>query len=223
MVENRFITSSTALGEAGDEAAREAGPEPVRKPPGTRPGKPLSRSDIESLIATEYVGLRLLITRRTGNEEVAADLLNDAICTTWAKWQAGQIERPENIVGFIFQVAMNHLRNHRRAMVERVDKRAPQEALDDLEASGTAADEATENHLAARVKTLIQSMSSPRDRMVLVRFYLDEVDRETICREMKLTATQFARILHRARVRLRTLVEAAGLARSDLFSIFGVL
>jgi RNA polymerase sigma-70 factor (ECF subfamily) len=214
MAENRFATSSSALAEPA--------PGRVREPPAQ--AKPLTRSDIEALIATEYVGLRLLIARRAGDEEVAADLLNDAICTTWEKWQAGQIEHPEQILGFIFQVAMNHLRNRRRMFAERLDKRAPQDALETLESSQSeAGTEAIENHIAARVKELIQSMDSTRDRTVLVRFYLDEADRETICRELRLTGAQFARILHRARVRLKQLVESTGLRRSDLFSLFALL
>jgi RNA polymerase sigma-70 factor (ECF subfamily) len=212
MAENRFATSPSALAEPALASARES----------VAPPKPLTRSDIEALIATEYVGLRLLIARRAGDEEVAADLLNDAICTTWEKWQAGQIQHPEQIAGFIFQVAMNHLRNHRRMMAERADKRAPQEALEALE-SEPGADDAVENHIAAQVKALILSMDSTRDRAVLVRFYLDEEDRETICGELRLTGAQFARILHRARARLKRLVESAGLRRSDLFSLFAML
>ena len=68
--------------------------------------------------------MRLLIQRRTGDPQLAADLLNDAVCTTWEKWQAGQIERPELIAGYIFQVAMNLLRNQRRKLGERPETRA---------------------------------------------------------------------------------------------------
>jgi len=76
----------------------------------------LDRAAIESLIARQYTGLRLLIMRRTGNAE---DLLNEAACTTCEKWQAGLIARPEEIGGYIFQVAMNLLRNHWRSVVDR--------------------------------------------------------------------------------------------------------
>jgi RNA polymerase sigma-70 factor, ECF subfamily len=194
----------------------------ARSPVPAQGPESLQRSDIEALIATHYVGLRLLLARRAGDEEVARDLLNDAICTTWEKWQAGKIEHPDQIAGFIFQVAMNHLRNHRRSMAERPDKRAPDDALEMIESPEAAADEGIQDHIAARVKELIQSMSSRRDRTVLVRFYLDEADRETICRELRLTAAQFARILYRARARLKELLESAGLKRSDLFSLFAI-
>jgi RNA polymerase sigma-70 factor (ECF subfamily) len=223
MVRHRFIDSTSTLRKSERERPDESALGSVAEPPAAQSPKALERSDIESLIATQYVGLRLLITRRTGNEEVAADLLNDAICTTWEKWQAGQIEYPEQIAGFIFQVAMNHLRNHRRTIAERVDKRAHHDVLETIESPEAGATEGIENHIAARVKDLIQGMDSVRDRTVLVRFYLDEEDRESICRELHLTGAQFARIVHRARARLRQLVESAGLRRSDLFSLFMML
>ena len=76
----------------------------------------VTRAAIESLILKNYTGLRLLILRRVGDAQVAADLLSEAICITWEKWQANQIERPDQIAGYIFQVAVNLLRNHRRSI-----------------------------------------------------------------------------------------------------------
>jgi RNA polymerase sigma-70 factor (ECF subfamily) len=68
------------------------------------------------------------------------------------------------------------------------------------------------------VVKIIRSMPSERDRRILVRFYLDEEDKDVICRELKLTPAQFASVLHRARLRLKDLLESHGINRSDLFS-----
>jgi RNA polymerase sigma-70 factor (ECF subfamily) len=199
------VTSSGSA--SNDEAARSASQGTV------------SVSTIEALIARNYSGLRLLIQRRTGDPQLAADLLNDAVCTTWEKWQAGQIERPELIAGYIFQVAMNLLRNQRRKLGERPEKRATSEQLDALVDPDSARDQALEESMAARVRRLVRSMTTPRDRVVLTRFYLEEVDKESICQELGLEPLQFDKILHRARGRLRELVEAQGLRKTDLFSV----
>src|SRR5581483_2407563 len=66
-------------------------------PPAARPG-PGERAEIEALVAREYPGSRLHLTRRTGDAHVAADLLNEAIVTTWEKWAAGRIAEPRQIV-----------------------------------------------------------------------------------------------------------------------------
>lgn len=216
VAEDRLVTSSASV----LESALETGAPEALSHASPSPGE---RSRIEALVAREYVGLRLLIARRTGDPQVAAELLNDAVCTTWEKWQAGQIARPDQIVGYIFQVAMNHWRNRRRIIAERPDKRADAKLLEALPSSEPAADDAIEAHIATRVKELIKSLRSRRDRAVLVRFYLDEEDSETICRELELTPAQFVKVLHRARGRLRELVESSGLKGSDLFSVLAIL
>jgi RNA polymerase sigma-70 factor, ECF subfamily len=223
MVEKPPVSSASSLAEpAVKPRALESQPLPKSNasPPAAAGAAPnLDRAQVEALIAKEYAGLRLLIFRRARDLNVAADLLNDAICTTWEKWLAGQVAHPEQIAGYVFQVAMNLLRNHRRAMAERPDKRAEVKALDDLPMDDPDQTEGVEERLARRVKRLLQGMSSQRDRTILVRFYLNEEDREIICRDMKLTPAQFARVIHRARGRLRQLMEAEGLKGSDLYSL----
>jgi RNA polymerase sigma-70 factor, ECF subfamily len=223
MVENRLVTSSSELLESPSKAdtLESALHESVESV--SPPASAMQKSEVESLIAREYVGLRLLIARRTGDPHVAADLLNDAVCTTWEKWLAGKIARPEQIAGYIFQVAMNLLRNRRRAMAERPEKRADAEVLESIAVTDSASVNQVEENLAARVKEIIRGMGSQRDRTILVRFYLNEEDKEVICRDLTLTPIQFARVLHRARGRLRQLLESQGFKGSDLFSVLWVM
>ena len=183
----------------------------------------LDRSEIGALIAKDYVGLRRLLARRAGDPQVAADLLNDAVCTAWEKWCAGQIQRPEQIAGYIFQVAMNLLRNRRRLVADRSDRRATLEQLDRERVASTSAEHEVEEQLAWRLKTLIRSMDSQRDRMLLVRFYLDEEEKESICRDLKLEARQFDRVLHRARQRLREVLTGHGLGKGDFLCLICAL
>lgn len=186
-------------------------------------GAPLSQAAVTALIEQNYVGLRLLVARRCRDPHVAADLLNEAVITTWTKWQAGKIERPEQIAGYVLQVTMNLLRNHRRAIAERPEKRADATKLQELAIEGEPGDETIEREIAVQVKRVIREMSSPRDRTILVRFYLDEEEKETICRDMGLSPLQFDKILHRARGRLRKLLESGGLGRQDLLCVLPFL
>jgi RNA polymerase sigma-70 factor (ECF subfamily) len=198
-------------------------------PPGTpgdnRPpdGGPLSQAAVTALIEQNYIGLRLLVARRCRDPHVAADLLNEAVVTTWAKWQAGKIERPEQIAGYVLQVTMNLLRNHRRAIVERPEKRADAIKLQELATEGEPGDETIEREIAVQVKNVIRGMASQRDRAILVRFYLDEEDKDAICRDMGLSPLQFDKIVHRARGRLRKLLESGGLRRNDLLCVLPFL
>ena len=62
----------------------------------------------------DYPGLRALILRRVRDPDAAADILQDAAVTTLQKLRSGEIARPENLGGYLYRVALNHLRNHRR-------------------------------------------------------------------------------------------------------------
>ena len=177
----------------------------------------MDRAAVEALIARHYTGLKLLIQRRVGDAEVAADILNQAACTAWEKWQSGQVRRPEEIGGYIFQVAMNLLRNRRRKVDERADRRVDSEVLGQLPSDAAATDPWVEKKIAARVKRVLQELNSPRDREILVRFYLQEEEKDAICRDLALAPDQFDKVLHRARARLKELLEASGLRRADFF------
>jgi RNA polymerase sigma-70 factor (ECF subfamily) len=179
----------------------------------------IDQQSVEALIVRDYAGLRRLLVRQARDPALAADILNDAICTTLEKWRAGQIARPEQICGYVFQVALNLLRNHRRSVAERPERRVDSEVLERTPGNAAAVDELAETGMAQRVRTLLQGMGSARDRTIIKRFYLDEENKETICRELGLLADQFDKVLHRARARLRELLEASGLRRTDLFSL----
>lgn len=203
------------------QSAQDPDVAPAASGPGAR--GPLSQAEVAQLIERNYVGLRLLVSRRCRDPQVAADLLNDAVCTTWSKWQAGKIARPEQIAGYVLQVTMNLLRNHRRAIGERPERRADASKLDEIAGAREPGDDTIELQIADRVKSVIRSMSSERDRAILVRFYLDEEDKNRICSDLGLSPLQFDKILHRARGRLRKLLESDGLGPSDLLSVLPLL
>jgi DNA-directed RNA polymerase specialized sigma24 family protein len=183
------------------------------------PQPAIDQRSIEALIVRDYAGLRQLLVRRARDPALAADLLNDAICTTLEKWRAGQIARPEQICGYVFQVALNLLRNHRRSIAERPERRADIEMLERTPTNVVSIDESVEAGMAQRVRGLLQHLGNARDRLILKRFDLDEERKDVICGELGLAADQFDRVLHRARARLRDLLESSGLRRTDLFSL----
>jgi hypothetical protein len=58
----------------------------------------LSSAQFAELIEKEYVGLRLLLTRRTGDYQLACNLLHDAVCVAWEKWRAS-LEHSQDYAG----------------------------------------------------------------------------------------------------------------------------
>ena len=155
------------------------------------------------------------ILKSTRNEAVAADLLNDAIATALEHLQADRIAQPEQIAGYVYQVAMNLLRNHRRKMDERSDNRVDSEALDSI--AGESTDSVALATIAQHVRQLIVELPTDRDRLIVRRFYLDEEEKDVICRELQLAPLHFDKVIFRARQRMKALLEKRGLKRHDFF------
>jgi RNA polymerase sigma-70 factor (ECF subfamily) len=169
----------------------------------------------------DYPGLRALILRRVRDPEVAADILQDAAVTTLEKLRSGEIAHPENLGGYLYRVALNHLRNHRRKDRSALSS---SDALDELPASETDADWENVGGLqwSTAARRMLEEMPVARDREVLVRFYLDDEDREKICRELQLSEEHFNRVIFRARNRFRELIEHRGFRKADLLTIAAI-
>jgi len=169
----------------------------------------------------DYPGLRALILRRVRDPEVAADILQDAAVTTLEKLRSGEIAHPENVGGYLYRVALNHLRNHRRK-----DRSALSSAdgLDELPSPDNDADweNVRGRQWATAAWRMLEEMPVARDREVLVRFYLDDEDREKICRALRLSDEHFNRVIFRARNRFRELIEHRGFRKADFLTIAAV-
>lgn len=186
--------------------------------PATNPDAPAPVADPVSCLSAvyrDYPGLRALILRRVRDPEVAADILQDAAVTTLEKLRSGEIAHPENLGGYLYRVAINHLRNHRRK--DRTALSSPEQ----LEELRDVVDDPDWERVgrpqwAAAARRMLEEMPAARDRELLVRFYLNDEDKDTICRELNLSQEHFNRVIFRARNRFRELLEQRGFGRSDL-------
>jgi RNA polymerase sigma-70 factor, ECF subfamily len=187
-------------------------------PAATNPVAPAPVADPVSCLSAvyrDYPGLRALILRRVRDPEVAADILQDAAVTTLEKLRSGEIAHPENLGGYLYRVAINHLRNHRRK--DRTALSSP-EQLEELRDSVDDPDweRVGRPQWAAAARRMLEEMPAARDRELLVRFYLNDEDKDAICRELNLSQEHFNRVIFRARNRFRELLEQRGFGRSDL-------
>jgi RNA polymerase sigma-70 factor (ECF subfamily) len=174
-----------------------------------------------SAVYRDYPGLRALILRRVRDPEVAADILQDAAVTTLEKLRRGEIAHPENLGGYLYRVALNHLRNHRRK-----DRTAMSSGDGLEELPGTEDDPEWERvgrpQWAATARRMLGEMPAERDRDLLVRFYLNDEAKEQICRELRLSGEHFNRVIFRARNRFRELLEHRGFWKADLLTLVAI-
>lgn len=184
-------------------------------------GKPLATRGpgAQETLAAKYPGLMAVLERRIGDRQLALDLLQDAVVTTLTKLEGGADLSSEVVAGFVFRTAMNHLRNRRRhervlAPVD-VDAALAEHAAE----AATAVDEIQAASNRDLVRRVLRELPNERDRQVLVRFYLDEHDKDEICADLGITSVHFNAVVSRARERLRRGLEKTGFARWDLLAL----
>jgi len=178
----------------------------------------LNQDSVYHLIESQYAGLVRLLHRKLRDEQLARDTLNQAIVTSLEHLNAGRISDASQIAGYVFQVAMNHLRNHRRKMDERGDRRVDPEALEHVAAEVDYA-ASDRGKLAAQVRRVLEALPTPRDREIVTRFYLDEEAKEPICRDLGLSPLHFDKVIFRARQRMRKLLEESGFEKADFLCV----
>jgi RNA polymerase sigma-70 factor, ECF subfamily len=174
-----------------------------------------------SAVYRDYPGLRALILRRVRDPEVAADILQDAAVTTLEKLRSGEIAHPENVGGYLYRVALNHLRNLRRKDRTAAAKAATLGEPDSLE-DDAEWERAGRPQWAQAARRVLDELPAVRDRELLVRFYLNDEDKEMICLQLGLSREHFNRVIFRARNRFRELLRQHGLGKSDLLALVAV-
>jgi RNA polymerase sigma-70 factor (ECF subfamily) len=164
-------------------------------------------------------GLRVLLRRRTGGDHgLLQDLVQETLLVVLQRLRGAGIDDPQKLAAFAAQTARNlaiaSLRKAERQKTD-VDSDATERNADPTR--GVEA-RASDLEAALAVRALLREMPQPRDRLMLKRFYLDDHDKELICKEMQLTEAAFNQALSRARRRFRQILEERGFSKSDLLS-----
>src|SRR3954470_2518507 len=140
----------------------------------------------------------------------AEDLTQETLQIVADRVRARTIDDPRKVFAFAAATARNLALNAARKMLRQqtvVDSDLVDEIAQSLEMEQNELSDADDVQLAEAVMSLLEELPTPRDRQVLVRFYLDGVGKQVLCQELGLSPKHFDRVLMRARTRLRTIIE----------------
>jgi RNA polymerase sigma-70 factor (ECF subfamily) len=152
-------------------------------------------------------GLLYLLRRLGVPPELAEDLHQETFRIVLERLRRRGLEEPAGLAGFLRGTARNLvIAERRKAARRRTD-------LDDEElaravhpAPGQLSSVLLEEEAAA-VRRLIGELPTDRDRQLLLRFYVAEEEKESICADLGLDNLHFNRVLFRARQRFKELLE----------------
>jgi RNA polymerase sigma-70 factor, ECF subfamily len=187
---------------------------------------PVSVDEIEQIVAAALGGdrqaeSRMLVALRPGVLAVlrfgafhrwidVEDLTQETLHIVVERVRARTIDDPRKVFAFAAATARNLALNQARKVLRQqtvVDSELVDELAQNLEMEQNDLSDADDRHLAQAVMTLLDELPTQRDRQVLVRFYLDGIDKQQLCHELGLSPKHFDRVLMRARTRLRTIIE----------------
>jgi RNA polymerase sigma-70 factor (ECF subfamily) len=162
-------------------------------------------SGVEELYSALCDGARSKLFRLVGPQS-DEDRLHEVLVIVMEAIRTGELRDPQRLMGFVRTVTRRQVAAHIRGAItgrRRMVAVSGAEPTADAESPESVA--AAQEQVQALRKVL--SRLNPRDREILVRFYLHEQDRMQICGEMGLTDTQFRLYKSRAIARCSDLAQ----------------
>jgi len=154
--------------------------------------------------------LNVFLQRRI-DRDAAQDLLQRTFLQAIKKIRAEGLEDPANLGGYLYRTALNLATVYWRDATTRRQDTADTETLHAVSDEALSLEERVDHDILAKaVRALIQQLSLPRDREVLLRFYLHEEQKTSICVSLELSDLQFNQVLWRARQRLGEIIRKNG-------------
>jgi RNA polymerase sigma-70 factor (ECF subfamily) len=187
------------------------------RPPGDREDRKNQAARLHAALAPHLAGLRAFLKRDTGDAALADDLLHDAIVTALEKLATGELSDPDRLPGFVYKTALNHWRNHRRKHQRLVGGDDAMAELQDESAAGAPAESLHAAQWTRIMRNVLRELPAERDRELLVRFYLNQEDKDELCTALGVSPAHFNRVAFRARERLHALLSSQGFTIDDLF------
>jgi RNA polymerase sigma-70 factor (ECF subfamily) len=154
--------------------------------------------------------LQVFLQRRV-QRDVAEDLLQRTFLQAIQKIRSDGLEDPSKLGGYLYRTACNLATAYWRGELARRQDFDPKE-LSELKDEALSLEERVDNEILAKwVRGLMGRLTLARDREVLVRFYLHEESKDSICRALDLSDLQFNQVLWRARQRFGEILRKNGI------------
>ena len=175
--------------------------------------------EAESELYGRFVpGIRVILGRRLQNFAQAEELAQEVIIVVLKRLRTHPLQDPSRLPAFVAQTARNlAIAERRTERRRRTDTGA--EGMDEVpDGKHDQASIAEGGSSAAAVRAMLKELKSTRDRLLLVRYYLQDEDKATICRDLGLSESTFNLVLFRARNRFLELLQKRGFGKAELLS-----
>lgn len=151
--------------------------------------------------------IRIKAAARLRSPQLADDVCQETLLRVFRSARAGVIQQPERLGAYVNTVCNNVILE-----IFRRDWRLSQLPEDASEISSGAASAEAELVQTQRRELVQRTLEQlePKDRELLRRIFLEENDKDIVCKDLNVSRDYLRVLLHRARGRLRVAVKGTG-------------
>lgn len=154
-------------------------------------------------------GVLYLLNRKTRDPESARDLRQETFRIAIEHLRAQGLQEAERIGAYLRGIAVNLAIADGRKTTRRATT-ADSEAVELVaDPAASPVESVSRDQIRDAVRSLLAELPVARDREILVRFYLEDEDKESICIGLGVDSAHFNRVLFRAKQRFGELVARA--------------
>jgi RNA polymerase sigma-70 factor (ECF subfamily) len=161
-------------------------------------------------------GITQIAIKLTGNFALAQEICQETLIIILMRLRTQELADPEKLPAFVAQTARNLILAERRKQRRRKTETGHDSIGEVADVSASQERDVERESAAVAIRKVLSEMSSARDRILLVRYYLHDEDKEVICKELGVSESNFNLVLFRARARFLELLEDRGLSGKDL-------
>lgn len=157
-----------------------------------------------ALITRMLPAIRVMIRRR-GIRSWADidDLAQDAVADLLVALRDGRLREEDKLAGFVARLVRNICSDQYQRQQRLVSMETEPATADPMDLPPIRAEIQQQ---WSRVLRAIGALTVPRDRDILIAFYLRGEEKADVCSHFRLEPAQFDRVIHRARTRVRNLM-----------------
>jgi RNA polymerase sigma-70 factor (ECF subfamily) len=188
----------------------EAGPEPDEATIAADLVRRIAAGDTAAegqLVARYRRGLLYLLHRLGALPDLADDVQQETFRIVIERLRHEGLADPGGLAPFLRGTARNLLLAERRKTARRRTWGDTGELAEAVAPAPSQLQSVLLDEEAEMVRRLIGELPTDRDRQLLLRFYVGEEDKDSICADLGLESLHFNRVLFRARQRFKELVE----------------
>jgi RNA polymerase sigma-70 factor (ECF subfamily) len=161
----------------------------------------------EELVERYSRGLRYLLRRLGAAPELADDLHQETFRIVLERLRKRALDDPEGLAGFLRGTARNLMIAERRKTARRRTESDDEEVAQAVHPAQSQLSAVLLAEEAETVRRLIRELPTDRDRQLLLRYYVGEEEKESLCGDLGLDSLHFNRVLFRARQRFKEILE----------------